>query len=150
MISSRKAGIPLVKHSKWGLSCRYGNLTPLLILFPKINAINSFGGNKHNFMNYLFFDIECAKSDKGGVRLTVNDAGAKRIEKLLDEKNMTQYRLEQNSEIQHGSLQCIMKGRNKTVTLSTIMMLAKGFGISVVDFLNDDIFELEEPEIEKK
>lgn len=84
----------------------------------------------------------------GGVVLTVNDAVAKRISRLLCEKNMSQYRLEQNSGIQHGSMQCIMNGRNKTVTLSTVIMIAKGFGISLTEFLNDDIFDYDSLEIE--
>ena len=50
--------------------------------------------------------------------MTVNDAVAKRIAMLLQEKNMSQYRLEQESGIQHGSMQCIMNGRNKTVKAS--------------------------------
>ena len=80
--------------------------------------------------------------------MTVNDAVAKRIAKLLCEKDMSQYRLEQESGIQHGSMQCIMNGRNKTVTLSTILLLAKGFGISHIEFLSDEIFSSPELEIE--
>lgn len=72
--------------------------------------------------------------------MTVNNAVAKRISKLLEEKNMSQYRLEQESGIQHGSMQCIMNGRNKTVTLNTIMMLAKGFGMTTTEFLDDELF----------
>ena len=81
--------------------------------------------------------------------MTVNDAVAKRISKLLLEKGMTQYRLEQESGIQHGSMQCIMNGRNKTVTLSTVILLAKGFGMPLTAFLDDDIFRAEELEIEQ-
>ena len=81
--------------------------------------------------------------------MTVNDAVARRITALLKEKGISQYRLEQASGIQHGSMQCIMNGRNKTVTLSTVIMIAKGFGISLVEFLNDDIFNSEELEVEK-
>ena len=81
--------------------------------------------------------------------MTVNDAVAKRITKLLGEKNMTQYRLEQESGIQHGSMQCIMNGRNKTVTLSTVMLLAKGFHMSLPAFLDDEIFTLPELETEQ-
>ena len=81
--------------------------------------------------------------------MTVNDAVAKRISDLLIEKNMSQYRLEQESGIQHGSMQCIMNGRNKTVTLSTIIMIARGFGMSLVEFLNDDIFSSDDLEVEK-
>ena len=80
--------------------------------------------------------------------MTVNDAVAKRISKLLREKNMSQYRLEQASGIQHGSMQCIMNGRNKTVTLSTVIMLAKGFDMTLREFLNDEVFLSEDLEVE--
>ena len=80
--------------------------------------------------------------------MTVNDAVAKRILELLRKNNMSQYRLEQKSGIQHGSMQCIMNGRNKTVTLSTVIMLARGFEMSLTEFLDDGIFLSEELEIE--
>ena len=85
----------------------------------------------------------------GGKNLTVNDAVAKRISKLLKEKDMSQYRLEQESGIQHGSMQCIMNGRNKTVTLSTVILLARGFGMSLTEFLEDEIFCSQELEVEQ-
>ena len=72
--------------------------------------------------------------------MTVNDAVSKRVIALLKEKNMTQYRLEQSSGIQHGHMQWIMKGKSKTVTLTTVMMLARGFGMTVLEFLDDDLF----------
>lgn len=80
--------------------------------------------------------------------MTVNDAVAKRIVQLLDEKGMTQYRLEQASGILHGTMHCILSGKNKTVTLSTVMMLARGFGMSLLEFLDDDLFRSEDMEIE--
>ena len=80
--------------------------------------------------------------------MTVNDAVAKRVSKLLKEKGISQYRLEQESGIQHGSMQCIMNGRNKTVTLSTVILLAKGFQMSLTEFLDDEIFSSEDLEIE--
>ena len=81
--------------------------------------------------------------------MTVNNAVAKRISELLREKGMSQYRLEQESGIQHGSMQCIMNGRNKTVTLSTVMMLAKGFNMPLLEFLDDEIFRSENLEVEQ-
>ncbi len=80
--------------------------------------------------------------------LTVNDAVAKRVSGLLKEKGISQYRLEQQSGIQHGSMQCIMNGRNKTVTLSTIIMIAKGFDMTVTEFLNDELFLYENLDVE--
>ena len=80
--------------------------------------------------------------------MNVSQAVAKRIEMLLKERNMTQYKLEQKSGILHGSLACIMNGRNKTVTLSTVYMIAKGFDMTIVEFLNHDIFLSDEIEFE--
>lgn len=80
--------------------------------------------------------------------MTVNDAVAKRIIELLKEKGMTQYRLEQTSGIQHGHMQWIMSGKSKTVTLSTVLRLANGFGMTVLKFLDNDLFLFENLEVE--
>ena len=80
--------------------------------------------------------------------MTVNDAVAKRIAQLLAEKKMTQYRLEQRSGIQHGHMQWILSGKSKTVTLSTVMMIANGFEMTIIEFLNDDMFLFENLDVE--
>lgn len=80
--------------------------------------------------------------------MTVNDAVAKRVSALLAEKKMSQYRLEQKSGVLHGSMACIMNGRNKTVTLSTVIMLARGFDMTLLEFLDDEVFTSEELEVE--
>ena len=74
--------------------------------------------------------------------MTVNDAVAKRVAELLKERGMSQYRLEQSSGIEHGHMQWIMSGKSKTVTLTTVMMLARGFEMSLTDFLSDEVFRL--------
>ena len=66
-----------------------------------------------------------------------------RIDTLLIQKNMTLYRLEQNSGILHGTMMCIMSERNKNVTLKTIMQIANGFGMSLVEFLDDKLFQFD-------
>lgn len=75
------------------------------------------------------------------VKITLNKAVALRILKLLEKNKMSLYRLEQNSGINHGTMSAIMQEKNKTVTLTTIYNLAKGFNISVLEFLNDPIFD---------
>ncbi len=80
--------------------------------------------------------------------MTVNDAVAKRVIELLNEKKMTQYLLEQLSGIQHGHMQWIMSGKSKTVTLSTVLLLANGFGMTVLEFLDNDLFLFENLEVE--
>ena len=80
--------------------------------------------------------------------MTVNDAVAKRTISLLAEKKMTQYRLEQLSGIQHGHMQWIMSGKSKTVTFSTVLRLANGFGMTVLEFLDNDMFLFENLDVE--
>ena len=63
-----------------------------------------------------------------------------RIFNLLLEKKMTLYRLEQKSGILHGTMMCIMNERNKNVTLKTIMQLARGFDMTLLEFLDDKLF----------
>lgn len=72
--------------------------------------------------------------------MTVNDAVATRILQLLTQKNMTQYRLEQQSGIQRRHMQWILNRKSKSVTLSTVMTIANGFGMTVLEFLDDDLF----------
>lgn len=80
--------------------------------------------------------------------MTINDAVANRIAKLLKIKNITQYRLEQDSGIIHGAMDRIMTGQNKTITLTTLYKLARGFNMTIFEFLNDDIFRSEDIEID--
>jgi hypothetical protein len=46
-------------------------------------------------------------------------------------------------------MQCIMNGRNKTVTLSTVIMLARGFHMSLTEFLDDELFCSDDLEIDR-
>lgn len=80
--------------------------------------------------------------------MTINDAVAMRILTLLKEKGMSQYRLEQNSEITHGAMDRILNSQNRTVTMTTLYRLAKGFDMSIYDFLDDDVFRNKELELD--
>ena len=71
-----------------------------------------------------------------------------RISKLLSEKKMSLYRLEQKSGILHGTMMCIMNERNKNITLKTVMQLARGFDMTLLEFLDDKLFLNEELEID--
>ena len=71
-----------------------------------------------------------------------------RISNLLAEKNISLYRLEQNSGILHGTMMCIMNERNKNITLKTIMQLARGFNMTLLEFLDDKLFTNEDLEID--
>ena len=80
--------------------------------------------------------------------MTVNDAVAYRILKLLKEKNMTQYRLEQESGIAHGAMDRILNSQNRTVTMTTVYRLAHGLNCSIYEFLDDDVFRKDDLELD--
>ena len=80
--------------------------------------------------------------------MTINDAVAMRTLHLLKQKNITQYRLEQDSGILHGSMDRILQSKNKTVTVTTLYRLARGFGMTVEEFLDDDIFRRDDLELD--
>ena len=80
--------------------------------------------------------------------MTINDAVARRINSLLKERSMTVYRLEKNSGLIHGAVDRILNGLNKTVTFTTIYKLARGFDMTIYEFLDDDVFRSELLEID--
>lgn len=80
--------------------------------------------------------------------LNTNDAVAKRISVLLKERGMTQYYLEQKSGVYHGAMNRILQGKNKTINLTTIYKIANGFGLSIVQFFDDEVLSYDNIEIE--
>lgn len=61
---------------------------------------------------------------------------------------MSQYRLEQESGITHGAMNRIFANQNKTVTFTTVYRLARGFHMTLSEFLDDDLFRSPELEID--
>ncbi len=72
--------------------------------------------------------------------LTVNRAVVLRIEELLKEKSMTKYRLAMESGINHSTLKNIMHETVNDNLLSTTILIANGFGMSVSEFLDSPLF----------
>lgn len=70
----------------------------------------------------------------------VNRAVALRIKQLLKEKNITQYRLAMNSGVTHSTLKNIIHETVNDNLLSTIILLASGFDMTVSEFLNSPLF----------
>ncbi len=71
----------------------------------------------------------------------VNHALALRIKELLEKNQMTRYKLAMESGVSHSTLKNIM---HETVTdnlLSTTILLAGGFGMTVSEFLDSPLFD---------
>ncbi len=72
--------------------------------------------------------------------VTISKAVAKRIIKLLNEKNMTQYNLEQKMFISHSAMNYLLSGNNKNISLNTIFRIVDCFNINILNFFDDNIF----------
>ena len=80
--------------------------------------------------------------------MTINDAVAMRVIKLMHSKGITQYRLEQDSGIFHGAMDRILQSKNKTVSFTTIFRLARGFDMTLEEFIDDDLFRRDDLELD--
>lgn len=76
--------------------------------------------------------------------MTLSEAVAIKVRKLLDERKMTQYRLEQNSGISHGTMKSFLNGKYKSCNLTTVVLIIRAFGMTIGEFFSDDIFESED------
>ena len=74
---------------------------------------------------------------------TVNHALALRIIELLEEKKITRYRLAMNSGISHSTLKNIIHETIKDNLLSTTILIASGFDMTVSEFLDTPLFHEE-------
>ncbi len=73
----------------------------------------------------------------------VNNALVLRINELLKEKNMTRYKLAMESGVSHSTLKNIMHETVKDNLLSTTILLASGFDMTVSQFLDSPLFNEE-------
>ncbi len=73
----------------------------------------------------------------------VNHALVLRINELLKEKNMTRYKLAMESGVSHSTLKNIMHETVKDNLLSTTILLASGFDMTVSQFLDSPLFNEE-------
>ena len=77
----------------------------------------------------------------------VNRALALRIQELLEEKKITRYRLAMNSGITHSTLKNIIHETINDNLLSTTILIAGGFDMTVSEFLDSPLFLEENLEI---
>ena len=71
---------------------------------------------------------------------SVNRAVALRIKELLKQKGIIQYRLAMNSGVTHSTLENIIHETIKDNLLSTVILIAGGFDMTVSEFLDSPLF----------
>lgn len=80
--------------------------------------------------------------------MNLNRAFAIRLTKLLNDKKMSKYKLEKATGLSHSALRYIFNEVNNDVKFSTIVKVCMVLDISLTDFFDDDIFNLENLEAE--
>ena len=73
--------------------------------------------------------------------MSLAEAIALRVEELLKEHNLTQYKLYKLSGVSQSSISEIRSKKNKAPNLYIIYELAQGFGISLFEFFNCEYFK---------
>ena len=80
--------------------------------------------------------------------MTLSEAVAIRVRAIIKERNMTQYRLEQNSGVNHSTMKAFLNARYKGCNLTTVVLIIRALGMTVAEFFDDPIFESEDLEVE--
>lgn len=73
--------------------------------------------------------------------MTLSEALSIRLTELMQERNLTQYRLYKLSGVAQTTIGDIRLQRNKTVSLLILHELAQGLGISLYDFFDSPLFK---------
>lgn len=72
--------------------------------------------------------------------MNISQAVAIRIKELLKAQQLTQYKLEHKACLSHDTVKSIMKGKAKGVNLKTLVAISDGFGMTVSQFLDSELF----------
>ncbi len=80
--------------------------------------------------------------------MKISTAVAFRISDILQEKGISQYRLERIIAMPHNTMKTLMHERNDSVNLKTVMQIIRGLDMTAAEFFNDPIFENPDLEIE--
>lgn len=68
------------------------------------------------------------------------EAVGKRVEKLLEERDMTQYALSKLGGIPRQTINVVVKSLHDRVALDTVYQIAATFGMSLEEFFSDPMF----------
>lgn len=79
---------------------------------------------------------------------TLNEAIVERLFAYMREQELTQYRLAQLSGVPFPTIKSIFQKRTKGVTLKTILLVCNGLNVSPSEFLDSELFKVENLNLE--
>jgi transcriptional regulator, cro/CI family len=75
--------------------------------------------------------------------MTLAEALAARVDELLEEKNLTQYKLAKLSGLAQTTIADIRKQRNRGTNIQNINAIAQGLEMDLIEFFNSPLFKRE-------
>ena len=79
--------------------------------------------------------------------MNLNRAFALRLSNLLLEKKMSKYKLEKETGLTHSALRYIFNEVNVDVKFSTVVKVCNALNISIKDFFDDELFNIDNLDI---
>lgn len=74
--------------------------------------------------------------------MTIVEATALKIKKLMEENHISQIELEEKSNISHTIMNKILFCKYKDIDMNLIYKIATSFHLSICDFFSDELFEV--------
>ena len=82
--------------------------------------------------------------------MKLNKAFALRVREILKNKNMTQYKLAQETGLYHSTMTDILNCKYQTPNFKNIMLIIKALDMSMSEFFDSELFNLDTLEIDEK
>ncbi len=73
--------------------------------------------------------------------MKLNQSVPLRIREILQQKNMSQYKLEKLSCISHNTMNALMNGHYKSCNLYTLTLIVNALNMSLSEFFNSPYFD---------
>lgn len=80
--------------------------------------------------------------------MKLNKAFALRVREVLKEKNMTQYKLAQQTGLYHSTLTDILNCKYQTPNFKNMALIIRELGMSMQEFFDNKLFDFNELEID--
>lgn len=81
--------------------------------------------------------------------MELNKAFSLRVKEILKEKNITQYKLAQQTNMYQSTMTDILRCKYKTPNFKNMALIIRELGLSMQEFFNSDLFDFSNLEIEE-
>lgn len=82
--------------------------------------------------------------------MKLNEAFSLRVKEILKSKNMTQYKLAQETGLYHSTMTDILTCKYQTPNFKNIALIIEALGLSMTEFFDSPLFDFSNLDIEGK